>query len=60
MLYIGDHSNASSEVEYRQAYAEVVGEEGKGVKTIMEMIQSTRLVSCFFSVFFLFSMNDFY
>ena len=40
---LGDHANASSEVEYDGAYAEMLGEEGKGVKTIIEMVQSTRL-----------------
>lgn len=40
---LGDRANASSEVEYDGAYAEMLGEEGKGVKTIIEMVQSTRL-----------------
>lgn len=38
-----DRSNASSEVEYDNAYGTMVGDEGKGVKTIIEMVQSTRL-----------------
>jgi putative acyl-CoA dehydrogenase len=40
---LADRANASSEVEYDGAYAEMLGEEGKGVKTIIEMVQSTRL-----------------
>ena len=40
---LGDRSNASSEVEYRDAYGELVGEEGKGIQTIIEMVQCTRL-----------------
>ena len=40
---LGDRSNASSEIEYRGAWAERVGEEGRGVKTIIEMVGMTRL-----------------
>jgi putative acyl-CoA dehydrogenase len=40
---LGNRSNASSEVEFRAAYGERVGEEGQGVKTILEMVQLTRL-----------------
>lgn len=40
---LGDHSNASSEVEYRHAYGTLIGEPNKGVKTIIEMVQATRL-----------------
>lgn len=40
---LGDRSNASSEIEYRDAYAVRVGEEGRGVRTIIEMVQLTRL-----------------
>lgn len=40
---LGNHSNASSEIEYHGAAAYLVGEEGKGVKTIVEMVNSTRL-----------------
>ena len=40
---LGNRSNASSEVEFDDAYAERVGEEGKGVRTIIEMVQLTRL-----------------
>jgi putative acyl-CoA dehydrogenase len=40
---LGNRSNASSEVEFVGAYAERVGEEGKGVRTIIQMVQLTRL-----------------
>ncbi len=40
---LGDRANASSEVEYHGAYASQVGEEGRGVKTIIEMVHHTRL-----------------
>jgi len=34
---LGDRSNASSEVEFVDAYAQLVGEEGRGIATILEM-----------------------
>ena len=40
---LGNHSNASSEVEYDQAVVWRVGEEGRGVRTIIEMVNMTRL-----------------
>ena len=40
---LGDRSNASSEIEYRGASATRVGAEGRGVRTIIEMVQLTRL-----------------
>ncbi len=40
---LGNASNASSEVEFDNAFAWRVGEEGKGVRTIIEMVQLTRL-----------------
>ncbi|CAE6938545.1 Putative acyl-CoA dehydrogenase AidB [Pseudomonas marincola] len=39
---LGNWSNASSEVEYRGAFAWMVGEEGRGVPTIIEMVSLTR------------------
>jgi putative acyl-CoA dehydrogenase len=39
---LGDRANASAEIEYHGAYAEMVGEEGRGVPTIIEMVHSTR------------------
>jgi putative acyl-CoA dehydrogenase len=40
---LGNRSNASSEIELDNAWAVMVGEEGKGVKTIIEMVNHTRL-----------------
>ncbi len=40
---LGDRSNASSEIEYHGAYARRVGEAGRGVKTIIDMVHHTRL-----------------
>lgn len=40
---LGNKSNASSEVEFHSAFAQRVGEEGAGVRTIIEMVQLTRL-----------------
>ena len=40
---LGNRSNASSEVEFRAAWACLVGEEGRGVPTIIEMVNHTRL-----------------
>lgn len=39
---LGNRSNASSEVEFAGAYAKAVGEEGKGIRTIIQMVQLTR------------------
>ncbi|MEQ8557514.1 MAG: acyl-CoA dehydrogenase family protein [Henriciella sp.] len=39
---LGDKSNASSEVEYHGAWAERLGEEGRGIRTIIDMVQHTR------------------
>ncbi|MBD3137692.1 isovaleryl-CoA dehydrogenase [Microbispora bryophytorum] len=40
---LGNRSNASAEVEYEGAVAYLVGEEGRGVRTIIEMVNMTRL-----------------
>jgi len=40
---LGNRSNASSEIEYQGAWARRVGEEGRGVRTIIEMVNHTRL-----------------
>ncbi len=40
---LGNRSNASSEVEFQGAWARMVGEEGRGVPTIIEMVNHTRL-----------------
>ncbi len=40
---LGNRSNASSEVEFADAFALRVGDEGAGVRTIIQMVQLTRL-----------------
>jgi putative acyl-CoA dehydrogenase len=40
---LGNRSNASAEVEYDEAVAWLVGEEGRGITTIIEMVNMTRL-----------------
>ena len=40
---LGNRSNASSEVEFAGASAWLLGEEGRGVSVIIEMVQHTRL-----------------
>jgi putative acyl-CoA dehydrogenase len=40
---LGNRSNASSEVEFEGAYAQLVGEEGSGLPAILEMVMLTRL-----------------
>ncbi|MFE6995732.1 acyl-CoA dehydrogenase family protein [Microbacterium sp. NPDC057659] len=40
---LGNASNASSEVEYEGAVGHLLGEEGRGVRTIIEMVTNTRL-----------------
>ena len=40
---LGNRSNASCEVEFDGAWARRIGEEGRGVATIIEMVQHTRL-----------------
>ncbi len=39
----GNRSNASSEVEFRGLEAQIIGEEGRGIATILEMAHLTRL-----------------
>lgn len=43
---LGNRSNASSEVEFHGAYAQLVGEEGRGIPIIIEMGNYTRLDCC--------------
>ena len=40
---LGDWANASSEVEFQGAFGELVGVEGRGIPTIIEMVALTRL-----------------
>jgi putative acyl-CoA dehydrogenase len=44
---LGNRSNASSEVEFDDTIAFLLGEEGRGVRTIIEMVSRTRL-DCIF------------
>ena len=39
---VGNRSNASSEIEYRDTWAELVGEPGRGIATILSMAHHTR------------------
>jgi putative acyl-CoA dehydrogenase len=40
---LGNRSNASGEVEFAGAWAQRIGEEGRGVSVIIDMVQHTRL-----------------
>lgn len=40
---LGNRSNASSEVEYDETWGQMVGPEGRGIPTIIEMVNHTRL-----------------
>ncbi|RMC35443.1 acyl-CoA dehydrogenase family protein [Paracoccus alkanivorans] len=40
---LGNRSNASSEIEYQNAIAYRLGDEGTGIRTIIEMVHHTRL-----------------
>ncbi|MGD9923492.1 MAG: acyl-CoA dehydrogenase family protein, partial [Pseudorhodoplanes sp.] len=40
---LGNRSNASSEVEFHDAVAQRIGDEGGGIRTIIRMVQLTRL-----------------
>jgi putative acyl-CoA dehydrogenase len=40
---LGDRSNASSEVEFHDALAQRLGPDGRGIATIIQMVQHTRL-----------------
>ncbi len=40
---LGDRSNASSEIELLDTWGALVGEEGRGVRTIIDMVNHTRL-----------------
>ena len=45
----GNRSNASSEIEYHGTRARIIGEEGRGIATLIEMTQLTRfdiVVAC--------------
>lgn len=40
---LGNRSNASSEIELDGTHGRLIGEEGRGVRTIVEMVNHTRL-----------------
>ena len=40
---LGNKSNASSEIEYRDTWGWLVGEAGRGIRTILDMVHHTRL-----------------
>jgi putative acyl-CoA dehydrogenase len=40
---LGNHANASAEIEYKGAMAQRLGNEGAGISTIIEMVHHTRL-----------------
>lgn len=40
---LGNRSNASSEMEFHGTWAQRLGDEGRGVRTIIEMVAATRL-----------------
>ncbi|MFN2426530.1 MAG: isovaleryl-CoA dehydrogenase [Candidatus Binatia bacterium] len=40
---LGNRSNASSEIEYAGAWGRMIGEDGRGVRTIIDMVHHTRL-----------------
>lgn len=44
---LGNRSNASSEIEFEGTVGFLLGEEGRGVRTILEMVNGTRL-DCIF------------
>ncbi|MFA5632772.1 MAG: acyl-CoA dehydrogenase family protein [Porticoccaceae bacterium] len=43
---LGNRSNASAEIEYRDTWGYLVGEEGRGIATLMTMVRHTRLDTC--------------
>ncbi|MDB6061869.1 MAG: aidB [Verrucomicrobiaceae bacterium] len=43
---LSNRANASAEIEYSNTFAQLLGEEGHGVKTILEMVHHTRLDTC--------------
>ncbi len=40
---LGNRSNASAEVEFDACWSQLIGDEGRGVSTIIEMVNATRL-----------------
>jgi putative acyl-CoA dehydrogenase len=46
---LGNRSNASSEIELQDTWGVMVGDEGRGVRTIIDMVQGNRFYCCFSS-----------
>ncbi|MBT3536566.1 MAG: DNA alkylation response protein [Rhodospirillaceae bacterium] len=46
---LGNRSNASSEMEFQDTWGTMVGEDGRGVATILDMVQGNRYYCCFSS-----------
>ena len=46
---LGNRSNASSEMEFLDTWGVMVGEEGRGIRTIIDMVQGNRYYCCFSS-----------
>ncbi|MCP5373199.1 MAG: acyl-CoA dehydrogenase family protein [Hyphomicrobiales bacterium] len=44
---LGNRSNASAEMELQDTHGVMVGDEGRGVRTIIDMVQGTRYYCCF-------------
>ncbi|HEV7624418.1 MAG TPA: acyl-CoA dehydrogenase family protein, partial [Amnibacterium sp.] len=40
---LGNRANASSEIEFEDCVGDLVGEEGRGLRTILAMVEQTRL-----------------
>jgi len=40
---LGNRSNASSEMEFQDTYGVMIGEEGRGIRTIIDMVQGNRI-----------------
>ena len=43
---LGNRSNASAEIEYKNTWGYLLGEPGRGIATIMAMVKHTRLDTC--------------
>ena len=46
---LGNRSNASSEMEFQDTWGVLVGEDGRGIRTIIDMVKGTRYYCCFSS-----------
>ncbi len=44
---LGNRSNASSEMELQDTWGQMIGPEGRGVRTIIDMVQGTRFYCAF-------------